>query len=236
MNPKRSSGIILATGAAIKLSLGFRPDRVRLSQITDTSVMPQIDWHYRFASVAAVAGGTLRYTDSTARKEALLTSALGITPYNGGEIVASGNTTNYGPLTLLNLWPTGSLSVDQKAAGGTNILKWTLDTAANFTGHFDAGISTTYVKVGSIVEIGPDQGPIVRATITAITNTGTAADEITLDRAVPTGKVWRISYPYEFAALAAGTKTLEGITIGLDTKVNLSGKLVLVEAWADEMA
>ena len=247
---KRFSGTFIGTGATLVLGIGFKPDWVKLLNLTAGAYGATLEWHKRMAAGATSKttgpqeGILTVYASGNSVARTLVASAAGIQPYDGGDIIGgitvpSGVTlsaTNaLAALSLENLWPTGSLSIDQKASGTNgNVLKWTLGSAANYTGNLDQPISATYVKIGSQIDIGPDQGPIQSYTVVAITGTGDSANNITLDRPAPSGKIWRISYPYDLAAIPAKVPVPAGIVIFETTSVNAASQVILVEAGMDD--
>jgi hypothetical protein len=106
-----------------------------------------------------------------------------------------------------------------------DIISWTLDTSANRTGHFNEDVTGTYIGEGSKIIIdSPGLGPR-EYTILALTATqGEAADEVTLNYAVPSGPVRYISGMYSMKPMIAGEVTPAGFLLSMAT-VNANGNI-----------
>lgn len=225
-------GNLLGTGAILKVACGFLPDRVRVVNITNAK-LPEIEWN-RFLVDSTVVGGIKRIqlhaTDATdtTKSPAKLAAAAGISLYNGGDILTAASTSIFIPDPKSDKRETGTLG---------SITKWTLGNLTNRTGNFNAGVNTTDVGVGSRITVG---NPLavdgkLSATIVAITNDGDAANEITLDVALPTGLVLGLTGKCNFipATPNANLPTIlvpQGFQLAADTDVNVSTNILFFEA------
>lgn len=213
------SGVFSGTGSALFIGLGFIPDIVRVRNI-HAADLAFIEWNRRMAAKATAANG-IKYRDSTGVQMTALTATAGVEVYEGGDKIASASSAYIIAASKIE-----DVAGDMRAKGTLGLVNaFVLDTAGNRTGHFNAGVNTTYVGVGSVVQIAGK-----RYTITAITNDGEAADEVTLDRAAPSGAVERISYKLDFYNAPAGEIMPAGIVIRETADLNVSGELCLIEA------
>lgn len=208
-------GTYKGLGSTVKLGLGFKPDFVRIRRVGD-SAMLTLEWERGMARSATGAGGIYRAAVGDAPGFALLAANAGVRPYFGGDVVTSASlATQIGKNAVEEY--RGDLKGD--------ITQWTLDNSGNRTGHFDAALDTNLCGVGSIVQIDG-----VMATILALSNSGASANEVTLDRAVSTGKVQHISYQYDFAPAPVKTRMPAGMEI-LDTSyVNVQNEIYAITA------
>jgi hypothetical protein len=212
------SAILVGTGAAVNIGLGFVPDRVQASNLSAAS-LPTLEWARGDRATTVAPEGLYSYQAGDYLCRLLLGAAAGVKPYVAAGAIADG-TASY----LVRADLVEAFRGDMRAKTGTLVSGWTLEHTANKTGKFNAGVDTTYVGVGSQVCIGGQW-----ATIIAITNDGDATNEVTLDTALPTGTVEKILYKSGFATAPAGTLMPDGITLS-DTSVNASGALVRLEA------
>ena len=123
--------------------------------------------------------------------------------------------------------------LDKRAAGaGLPITNWTLDTAANFTGHFNTPLKTTELAVaaGSQVWIRDTHNQVKVYQITALTSDGDAADNVTLDAAAPTGLVEKLLSGFTHRLALIGETAAAGFTLAADASVNEDGKIIMFEA------
>ena len=207
------------TGAALTLGLGFVPERLRISAVGGNAVL---EWDRN--SILSGKGGILTSattsSGTTTVSHAVLAASAGVVPYFGGEKIDTASSAKQIDASAL-----ADYQGDQKRS----VTYWTLQTSANKTGKFDAGVNTTYVGIGSVVAFDCGSG-LVTARITALTNDGDADNEVTLDRAVPNGRVVSIGYPVDYATCPAGFKMPDGITINDTSNINVSGSLYSIEA------
>ena len=208
-------GTIKGTGAALYVGIGFIPDEVVISAL-DTTDAGELRWTSNMARNATqeegivLGGATLALTR--------LAHGAGIAAFLGGNQISSTQT--------------AYLLRDESPNKIGDVSTWTLDTSANRTGHFDEGVSTSTVGPGSVVIIKETIGtrePTVVA-ITAITNDGDAADEITLNKAVNSGDVYFIGGMYDFIAATSGQIMPDGFVINDTSHVNVDGKVIAFTA------
>jgi hypothetical protein len=225
------------TGAAVFLCLGMIPSKVK---ITSAKTGAWLEWTRNHRAAEADNGVIV----TTAPALSLLTAGLGVEPYEGGDVLDSSLQTSvaYGEGVYLaedpridysKFDPTGLLGSYGPAS--MTIDKWTLDTAGNRTGHFndDSVSSGNRIGIGSIVTI--DEAPgigrrIKQAVVEAWTaGQGISADEVTLSRAIGSGKVLSISGRYDMAPLAIGKVTPAGIKLNATTSVNVNNEINVIE-------
>lgn len=219
-------GIFNGTAAAVKIGIGFIPKRVTLFNVTENTAFYQIgEWLEGMRmDLEKVEGLTIEVADAAASSDEL-GHGLGITPYLGGD-VADGTET----YLMLDRNP------DKRDSGtlGT-VNQWNLDTPGNRTGHVNAGVSTTVpnkVGVGSKIVIDPGPGgPQLDAYIQVLTNDGDAADEITLNRAVPTGRILFLGGIHTFVQVPSGLKVSQGFQLPSQAELNANDEIMVFEAW-----
>lgn len=218
----RISAVFNGTGAALTLGLGFIPDWVRLTNITaaDAGV---IDWHRKFGAANVIAGGRTN-ADSTGIQLTARAGGAGIEINEGGNALAASSSANQILADLIE-----ALAGDMRNKTGTLVDSWILDTAGNRTGHVNAGVSTTYIGAGTVLLINKKQ-----YTIQAMSNDGDAANEITLDRAAPSGPITLATYMLGFGNAPVGQVMPAGIIIRETAIVNVSNERVLLEAGTDD--
>lgn len=218
-------GTFNGTGSPLTVCCGFKPSRVTVWNI-ESANNEKIHLEDSFRA-AESCEGFLTAFDGTQATIDELTVGEGITMYEGGVLLATASTSvlvrddrNY---------------ATNPAGGGTGpITRWTLGNATNRTGNFDAGVDTTYVGEGSVIEVELDgTNDRVRATIIGLSSDGDAANEVTLNKVVPSGTVRYIGPMYDFRGAPAGTRTPEGFTINESTHVNASGEMCAFVAELD---
>jgi len=218
---RRVSGTLNGTGAALVVGIGFQPDYVKLWNLETTNPVC-VEWNRNMRSAEQLEGvGAV--SDGTQNLFARYAFGAGIAPYRGKTIAATANTTY-----LVSTKGSDKKNADFKGAIST----WSLDTLANRTGHFDVGVDTDFAGEGSkvIAHVAP-VGEIYEVVMTALTNDGDAADEVTLSEAVPDGaKVRFISPMYDYVAAAADVVIPEGFKINMTTVLNVSGDMIQFEA------
>jgi hypothetical protein len=139
-------------------------------------------------------------------------AAAGISLYAGGDKMTAASTVYVVPNRA-----------DQRGvdvAAGSKVTQFTLDTAANKTGHFNCDVVGATMGIGSKITFDGDP---VEYTILALTaGQGISADEVTLDASPGSGTktVTRITSRWDFTGAATGTVIPKGITIGASATVN----------------
>jgi hypothetical protein len=221
------AGSFIGTGAAIKIGLGFEPDFVMVRNIGEADI-PYIEWSKHLENAVTSCDGIL-FREDTKMARASLTVGTGVRRYAGGDPISAASAAAIVPAHQVP-----ALAGDMRRHCTAPIIDWTLDTAANRTGHVNAELNTTYIGVGSKLRIAVDSdrihGDYVERTIVALTSNGEVADEVTLDREAPSGKVVGITYKYSFAQAPAGTVMPKGIVLAEATHVNASGQICFIEA------
>jgi hypothetical protein len=221
---KKISGVFLGSGAARYFGLGFLPDFVRLRNI-HAADLAVIDWHKRMRAYATAAEGVRHGITTGAWTAAALTLGTGIKLYKGGDRITAEAVTHLVPACMHETYR-GDMR-DKGTLGQVN--KWTLDTSGAATGHVNVGVSTTYVGVGSAVMIDG-----FWSYITALTNDGDAANEVTLDQAAPSGDIEQIRYKYDFVAAPVGMLMPEGIYVAETGACNATSELCFIEAGLED--
>jgi hypothetical protein len=213
----QESGTFNATGADLYVSLGFVPDWVKIRTL-ETTDEERLEWSKNMRSAEAFGGFDIDDDGAIAP----ITIGAGVAEDLGGVDISSASTVYIGRRA----------DDDMRDAGtGDVISAWTLDTPANRTGHFNAGVNTTHVGVGSLVAVGKDSfGNAEFAYILAITNDGDAADEVTLSKAIKSGSVQKLGPMYDYVGLPAGAITKSGFFIDSTASVNTSGEMCMFEA------
>lgn len=204
-------GIIKATNATLNVGIGFKPDFVKVLNGNDRT---GLEYDSRstnqqpYGQTVAAAGD----------KADAASAAAGIAIYDGAGPLSAASTTEV---------------VKDKADKKGSVTKFTIDTASSKTGHFDAGLTTADVGVGSKVMF--EDGTL--AEITSLTDDGDATDEVTLDTlpeqsdGLASHGVSKIYALYDYSGAAAGVAIPEGFTIGASATVNdTSGDILLFEA------
>jgi len=221
-------GTLNGTGATVYVSCGFIPESVKVWALDDSD-LARVKWNSAMRALEVIEGYS--YVGSSgAVQEAALGYGAGIAPYYGGDVVAS--TAAYAEGAYVGVDHT-DYRLDLTNGGASIIDAWTLGSAANRTGKFNADTtSTTRIGEGSVIHIMPSTGGVVqRATVLAVTaGAGGAANEVTLSQPIPSGKILYIGGMYSFAPLAAGTITAAGFKINATTLINVNDELQSFEA------
>jgi hypothetical protein len=189
------SGTCLATAATLAIGVGFKPDRVKIRNITDKTELAfdvkEVNGN-RFGMTVAAAGD----------KAAAADAAHGCVVYDGEGPLAAASTTK--------------LVRDETDRKGS-ITSFTLQNSTNKTGKFDAECSTTYVGIGSRMIINGKT-----YTIVGLTSNGEQDNEVTLDAnpTATTSVVSKIFNKLDFIGGAAGVPVPAGFQIGASATVN----------------
>jgi hypothetical protein len=190
----KASGLFVGMGAvAMRIGVGFQPRKVRIVQV-GTANLITLDWTREMARSATGAGGIVRAGVANTPGFVLLAANAGVRQYAGGDVIATSS--------LADQIAASSVSAYMGTLQGT-ITTWTNGSTANRTGNFNADLAAT-CGVGSLVDIRASDEKVYRAAIVALTNHGSAANEVTLDRAVPSGKVIFVGCATDFVAAPVG--------------------------------
>jgi len=195
---------VKATTATLNIGIGFRPDVVRVLNRTDFTGLywSRDDITNRFGVTRAGAGDLAQAADA----------AHGLIVYAGGDKITAASTT----YLLKN-------EADQRAvdvAAGSKATQFTIDTAANKTGHFNIDVVGATIGLGSKIYFDGDSAEY---TITALTaGQGADSDEVTLDKSPGSGtkSVSRITSRWAYTGAASGKVIPEGFTLGASATVN----------------
>jgi len=210
--------IIKATAATLTPCIGFVPTTLRVVNLTDRT---QLVWTDTMLALANQRYGLAIGATGTAGT--VNTAAAGVVVYAGGDKLSAAST------QYLRLLEADQSDVDVSA--GSPITTFDLDTAANYTGHFDADATGATIGPGSKITF---DGKSKVYTITALTaGAGAAADEVTLDSSPGSGtlRVTKIWSMYDYTGAPSGTVCKAGFTIGASATVNnTDGDKLLIEA------
>lgn len=226
---RRVGGLFNGTGADLVVCIGFVPDWVKIWNLEGTQII-RLDWNKNMMRAGEVVEG-LQFTGADVACAAL-TIGTGLLPYFGGVSLTStqAGTTTYGEGSYLK-WDHNDyrkLAANSPSGLGdastVDIDTWTLDTAAANTGHFNAGVSETYIGEGSRIIIDGREYSIV-----SLTTDGDGSDQVTLSHSVSSGEIQFISGMYDFKPMVAGEVTAEGFLIA-NTTVNVNDALCAFEA------
>lgn len=196
---KTVRGIIKATGSALSVGIGFKPDFVNILNGNDRTGLD-----FNSGAISQQPYGQAIGADGVRTDAA---SGAGVTLYTGNVGLSAASTVEL-----------RKNDDDQK---GT-ITKWSTTTAATKKGKFDAALDTTKVGVGSRVVFA--DGTI--AVITALDNDGDADDDVTLDVLPGSVHVCKIYGMYDYMGGAAGDAIPQGFTIGASATVNDNGDVL----------
>lgn len=224
------------TGAAAVIELGFLPDWVR---VTAAATGAAIYWNRNMRAAAACNGILLKATsdDGTGATSDIMdvyAATAGIEPYEGGVTLTSTlqAAVTYGEGVYLRKdWfgdyrHVAATMTPEGDAVGSDINKWTLGSSDNRTGNFNADVVGGKIGAGSEIWIDGK-----RYVITALTaGQGVSANEVTLSRPAPTGKITCISGKFGMRPTPVGNVTAPGFKLNATTIVNVNDELQIVEA------
>ena len=208
-------GTFNGTGAALYVGLGFIPSRLRLVNKEDGD-LARLEFSYPPRS-SEQEEGVLLVGSGAALQISALTHGNGVCAYHGGDKLAAAST------AYLKKDP----STDKRSVntGYDPINKWTLGSTTNRTGNWNAECSTNWVGEGSRICIDGKW-----YTVTALTSNGEAANEVTLDRAAPSGEIQALLGMYDWIGGSAGDVIPAGFQVNATTVINVSGEMVEFEA------
>lgn len=212
-------GTYTGLGQTARLGIGFEPDAVKIVSI-GTANFITLEWQRAFQRAATGAGGIVRAGVGNTPGFVVLAAAAGIQTYRGGDKITASS--------LAYQIAARDVEAYRGNLGG-EITRWTLGSSANRTGNFDAAVATAKCGVGSPVEIG---GKLYF--IQAISNSGNAANEVTLDRAAPAGVVTFLGAKLDLVSAPVDAVMPAGIELLDVTYVNVASTVYFVEAWADD--
>jgi hypothetical protein len=222
------AGTFNGTGAAVTICLGFIPDWVKVRNLENSGAHLTVEWskHMRTAEMSegllqSIDIGGNAYSAGTGLTRA---NAVGVTIYRGGVYLASASS------TILVRDPNPDKRSANVANGYAKIDTWTLGSSSNRTGSWNDECNTTYVGEGSRITIQESgTGLIKTANVVALSSNGEAANEVTLDEAIGSGKILALSGMYDWIGAAANTITPKGFVLS-DVTANVSGEYCMFEA------
>ena len=228
---KTVGGKFNGTGAAVYVCCGFVPDWVRIWVPDAADTGARAFWTKHSGAHNAVEGCVYDH-DGTSFAE--YAAAAGISEYYGGVTLTAtqAGTTTYGEGVYLT-WDNHDYRRFTNAALGIvgdavaeDINKWTLDTAATPTGHFNEDVNGTYVGIASRICIDGRW-----YTITVLTATqGEGTDEVELNYAAKSGVVQHIEGKYSMKPMVAGQITPAGFLISATAVINVNDEIQVFEA------
>jgi len=228
-------GTFNGTGAAVYICIGFIPDYVRMWAV-EGSETPFLWYSNQFRGAEIVEGIVGDEASSDVQLTAK-TKGAGIVAYEGRDDMTSTNqtSTSYGEGVFLRFDKVTDYK-DNASYGYVDaaLSAWTLDTSGNCTGHFndDVPSSGTRIGEGSRILIEETVTHIQKwATIEAVTaGQGEASDEVTLSRAVKSGKILHISGMYSMIPIPVGEVSPEGFKCNLTSVINANDEIQMFEA------
>jgi hypothetical protein len=175
--------------------------------------------------VAKSFGGNLLTFQAAAIAGSDLAAGAGISAYEGGD-TTDGTETYLAADRAPNKFDKGA---------GDPIDTWTLGHVVNKTGNFNAVANITYphkVGIGSLIKIDAGKGAQTKV-ITAFTSNGEAANEVTLNEAIGSGKITFLGGIFTFVQMPSGLVTSQGVTISETAAINVDSEIVAFEAVMD---
>lgn len=222
------SGVFNGTGAAVYLCVGFVPRKVYLKNVENSTeyVIEWTDANLR-CQAGASAGGWL-YTNGI---PAPVIASAGVRQYEGGDLLTSANQTStaYGDGIFLGLDLKDYRADNSYGASSGVIDTWTFD--GTLSGHWNVAAVSSGARIGagSRILIKEDSSGLVKeAGITAISNQGAAASEVTLSRLIGSGSITYIGGLYDMAPLALKKVAPAGILLS-DTTLNANDNTIYFE-------
>ena len=213
------AGKFTGADAIMNIGLGGIPDWVRIRNLAADFGL--IEWSKHMCALACILEGIKTTDNSGTPMVDELTYGTGVKPYHGGDLIATPAATNIVPLSLC----AAAYHGDMRGKTGTLLNTWTLGSAANRTGSWNAECDTTYIGAGSRIMIDGKWYHII-----ALTSNGEQANEVTLDQPAPSGTIDRIEFKHDLYNAPAGLVMPAGITLAYDTDINVAGERLFIEA------
>lgn len=222
------SGVFNGTGAAVYLCVGFVPRRVRLWNLVNST-----EYAYEWWAECMRDGTCYEGWLFTNGVPGAKTAGAGIRQYEGGDLMTSSNQTSvtYGEGIYLGWDLQDYRQNNSYGPASGRIDTWTLGNSGNRTGNWNTALvsSGNRIGAGSKIRIKEDSSGLVKeAGVTAMSNQGAAANEVTLTRAIGTGKITFLSGMYDLAPIALGKVTPAGILLS-DTTFNTNDDNIAFE-------
>ena len=227
MNSK-VSGVFNGTGAAAYLCVGFVPRKVHLKNVENSTeyVIEWTDANLR-CQAGASAGGWL-YTNGL---PAPVIASAGVRQYEGGDLLTSANQTSvaYGDGIFLGMDLKDYRADNTYGASAGAIDTWTFD--GTLSGHWNVAAVSSGARIGAGSKIlikETSSGLVKEAGITAISNQGAAASEVTLSRLIGSGQILYVGGLYDLAPIALKKVAPAGILLS-DTTLNYNDNTIYFE-------
>lgn len=222
------SGVFNGTGAAVYLCAGFVPRKVYLKNLENATELV-LEWNEANmrCQAGAAAGGWL-YTNGI---PAPVEASAGVRQYEGGDLMTAANQTSvgYGAGVFLG-WDLQDYRANLSYGASSGAIDtWTFD--ASLSGHWNVAAVSSGARIGAGSKImikETSSGLVKSAGITAILNQGAAASEVTLSRAIGSGKITFIGGFYDMAPIALGKVAPAGILLS-STSLNVDDNTIYFE-------
>ena len=221
------SGVFNGTNAALRLCVGFVPRKVRLINV-ESGTEFSMEWNDGFIRCqgGAAEGGYL-YTNGV---PAPVAAAAGIVPYEGGDLMTAANQTSvdYGNGVYLG-WDLKDYRADNTYGASSGAID-TWNFVTGLTGYWNvAKVASGRIGAGSRILIKEDSSGLVKeAGITAISSDGEVSAEVTLSRAIGSGKIVFLGGMYDMAPIALGKVAPAGILLN-DVTMNNDDETIYFE-------
>lgn len=223
----KSTYTFLGSGATMYFGIGVKPSAVEVNNLA--TGLSLFKWNSGMLANPATAGGIYsQYATGTATTVAQ-TIAQGLALYEGGDVIVTPSSSWVVPPSL-----TSTLGADLK--GGAT--RFTMDTKANATGHFNAAMASGAGAGSKIVLAWRD--PVLGVQtwvdrITALASTGLTANQVTLSIGCPlaTGTAADIVFigpAYDLVNAPAGQVMPQGIKL-YNTTYLTSAVMYQLVAW-----
>jgi len=196
--------LLLGTSADTCICVGYEPDWVRVYSHNANEEFAF--WSVHMMRNPTSIGGIDVDDDGAITPN---TVGIGISIHTGGHIVTAAEVAAFMYLKRDALDYSKEANV---SAGYYTINKWNFVTG--LTGYWNNPCDTSYVGPGSFIWI---EGK--RHLITALTSNGEVSAEVTLDVAVATGDIQRITNMYDYKTMTTGETTKAGFMIDADADV-----------------
>lgn len=222
------TGVFNGTGAAVYLCVGFIPSRVRLWNLSNSTEYMYEWWSQCMRDPTAYEGWL--YTNGVPGAK---TAGAGIRQYEGGDLMTSSNQTSVAYAHGIYLgWDLKDYRADNTYGASSGAIDtWTLGNSGNRTGNWNVAAVSSGARIGQgsrIRILETSSGLEKEAGIAAISNQGAAANEVTLTRAIGSGKIRFISGLYDLAPIALGKVSPAGILLS-DTTFNTHDNVIAFE-------
>lgn len=221
------------TGSTLYLCIGFVPDWIWIMNLEATTPVELVWNKHMMRSGDMIEGFEFQWNSTFSSSDAeQLTKGAGVLPYYGGTVLTTttAGTTTYAegnylkPFNYDVRFLAADSSHDYNDASEETLDTWTLDSATNYTGHFNGGCTGTYIGEGSPIKIDGKYYAIV-----AFSSDGSDSNDVTLSHNVPSGDIEFIGGMYSTIPMTSGEVTKDGFVIN-DTTLNANGNLCVFEA------